>query len=70
MLALADSGFEVANAVVHPDQVAGIHPPFDRLQPLQVRAPLGLVRIRKEVVGFVAIGAGLGEDPASGGLLR
>ena len=69
MLALADSGFEVANAVVHPDQVAGIHPPFDRLQPLQVRA-LGLVRIRKGLVGFVAIGAGLGEDPAGGGLLR
>ena len=45
MAASADSGLEVADAVVHPEQVAGIHPPFDPLQPLQVRATLGLARI-------------------------
>ena len=45
MVALGDSVLEVADAVVHPEQVAGIHPPFDPLQPLQVRPTLVLARI-------------------------
>ena len=67
MIALGDSGLEVADAVVYAEQVGVIHPPFHRLQPLQVRAPLSAAGIGQEVVGFVGISAGLREGLAQCG---
>ena len=64
MVALGDSGLEVADSVVHSEQVGGIHSPFHCLQPLQVRATLGAARVGQEIVGFVGVGAGRREGLA------
>ena len=56
MVALGDSVLEVADAVVHPEQVAGIHPPFHRLKPQQAAPtpPTGTGH-RPSVVGLCSV---------------